>query len=65
MTDPTPSEKYRNPDPRCGYPWADDFSEYCLSYACHIGGEERYRDMEGICPGCKYFTPAKPPTEET
>ena len=36
MTTPSPFDKYRNPDPRCTYPWEPGPVGYCASYACAV-----------------------------
>lgn len=43
---------YRNPDPRCTYPFTCDPLGYCWSYANYVDGTEKFEDMSIICPGC-------------
>ncbi len=49
-------EKYRNPDPRCSYPFEPCGAGYCWSYAHHVDGTAGYENMESICPDCECFT---------
>lgn len=50
--------KYRNPDPRCTYPWSPGGAGYCWSFAHHVDGRKRYEDMEKICPKCELWKPS-------
>ena len=47
---------YRNPDKRCTYPFTCDPVGYCWSYATHVDGNEKYKDIESICKGCEMWT---------
>ena len=47
------TEKYKNPDPGCHAPYSP--GDYCWSYACHVDGEEKYKDMTAICRRCEYY----------
>ena len=49
-------DKYRNPDPRCGYPFTPDPCGYCWSFAHHVDGTG-CKDMDKICPRCELWTP--------
>ena len=49
-------DKYRNPDPRCGYPFTPDPCGYCWSYAHHVD-ETGCKDMDKICPRCELWAP--------
>ena len=56
LSDCSVFDKYRNPDPRCGYPFTPDPCGYCWSYARHIDGTG-CKDMDEICPRCEMWTP--------
>jgi len=43
---------YRNPDPRCTYPFEMCSLGYCWSYAHHVDGTTGYEDMMLVCPTC-------------
>jgi hypothetical protein len=47
-------DKYRNPDPRCGYPFTPDPCGYCWSFAHHVDGTGCI-DMDKICPRCELW----------
>lgn len=59
MSEVTPLvfEKYRNPDPRCTYPFTPEPCGYCWSYANHVDGDKAFKDMSTICPTCDLFKP--------
>jgi hypothetical protein len=40
--------KYRNPDPRCGYPFTPEPLDYCWSWANRVD-----RHKTANCDGCK------------
>ena len=51
MPKPKPGvEKYRNPDPRCKYPFEPKFAGYCWGYANHVDGEPGFEKF--TCEGC-------------
>ena len=59
--------KYQNPDKRCSHPPARDTKKktwsaagYCWSYAHHVDGDKKFKDMEKICRGCELWTAAPP-----
>ena len=46
-------EKYKNPDPRCTYPFEPCGAEYCWGYAVSVDkGEPR---QEESCRGCEFW----------
>ena len=47
--------KYKNPDPRCKYPFTPDPVGYCWSYANYIDGAKDFEDMSKRCPDCEYW----------
>ena len=49
--------KYKNPDPRCIYPFPSD---YCWSYACYVDGNKGFENIEAKCLSCKYWKAKKP-----
>ena len=51
--------RYKNPNPRCSYPFTPDPVGYCCSYACHVDGDPKFKDLEAICKGCEEFNPKK------
>lgn len=51
----TPFDKYRNPDPRCRYPFTPDPAGYCWSYAHHVDGTAGFENMQAICAMCPEF----------
>ncbi len=53
----TPWDKYRNPDPRCRYPFTPEPLGYCWSYANHVDGTKGFEDMARICPECDEYDP--------
>jgi len=54
-------EKYRNPDPRCQYPFEPDIFGYCWTWATYTDGLKRARrsPIGEICAGCEYWKAAK------
>ena len=56
-----PLLKYRNPDPRCTYPFESSFVGYCWSYANYVDDGETFlkknkkKRFEDICMGCDLF----------
>lgn len=58
MPPDNPYEKYRNPDPRCTYPFTPDPVGYCWGYACHVDGNEKFADMMSRCVGCECWREA-------
>jgi hypothetical protein len=53
---------YKNPDPRCHYPWDDSPVGFCWSYAHHVDGQPGFENMVAICEG-KCCAPGKKNTE--
>lgn len=47
---------YKNPDPRCTYPFTCDPLGYCWSFALHIDGNENYKNMEEHCKHCECWS---------
>jgi hypothetical protein len=56
---PTGWEKYRNPDKRCAYPWGPGGAGYCWSFANHVDGDKKFKDLSTICPGCEMWKEKK------
>ncbi len=56
-------KKYRNPDPRCTYPFDPSPLGYCWSFAQYVddgwSGLKRGKEkgMETICKGCECWKP--------
>lgn len=48
--------KYKNPDPRCEYPFTPDAAGYCWSYAHHVDGTKGYKHMKRKCLHCEMWT---------
>jgi hypothetical protein len=57
-------KKYKNPDKRCTYPFADNALGYCWSYACYVDGERAFEYIEKICKGCEYWNGKKGETKK-
>ena len=53
MEKESPYDKYRNPDPRCRYPFTPDPVGYCWSYAHHVDGTKK----ELTCDTCEFWRP--------
>lgn len=54
--------RYKNPDPRCRYPWDESIVGFCWSYAHHADHQPGFEDMVAICEGrCR--APGKNNTE--
>ena len=52
--------KYRNRNPRCGYPFEPSPAGYCWSYAHHVDGTKGFEEMsKEICPHCELFHPRR------
>ena len=51
--------RYKNPDPRCEYPFTPDPVGYCWSYANHVDGDPQFKNLDAICKGCECFKPKK------
>lgn len=53
--------KYRNPDPRCTYPFDHSPAGYCWSYAHWVDGSSGYagKPVEDLCKGCDLWKPVK------
>lgn len=52
-------EKYKNPDPRCRYPFTDSPLGYCWGWASYVDGKESFagfKDM-ALCHDCEFFAP--------
>jgi hypothetical protein len=54
------SDKYRNPDKRCTYPFSDCAVGYCWSYAHYVDGNPAFKDIEKICNRCEFWKPRTP-----
>ncbi len=55
--------KYQNPDKRCTHPPVRDEKKktwspagYCWSYAYHIDGDPKFKNIKSICRGCELWT---------
>ena len=58
--------KYQNPDKRCGYPpiretktktwWP---TSYCWSYAFHVDGDPKFKNIKKICKDCDLWNKGK------
>lgn len=46
---------YKNPDPRCTYPFSPKPLGYCWAYANHVDGTRGFEDMEAICKDCNMW----------
>lgn len=64
--------KYQNPDKRCSHPPVRDTKKktwspvgYCWSYASHVDGDKRFKNMKEICRGCDLWTGRKPAPVES
>ena len=53
---------YKNPDPRCTYPFTCDPLGYCFSYAHHIDGTKGFEDMQKRCTNCECWKPIRDKT---
>lgn len=47
--------KYKNPDPRCTYPFGNRPLGYCWGYANYVEGRPGYVDLKRICETCPYW----------
>lgn len=56
-----PFTKYKNPDPKCIYPFTNDPVGYCWSMACHVdyldlltrkSSDKHFADLSKICINC-------------
>ena len=61
--DANPFEKYRNPDPRCVYPFTPGNLGYCWSYAHHVDGTDGFKNTDNFCPGCEFWEPGESESE--
>ena len=54
-----PFLKYKNPDPRCNYPFTDDPMGYCWAFAHYVDGTAGFEDIETICSNgsCECWNP--------
>jgi len=50
-----PYLKYRNPDPRCKYPFTPDPLNYCWGYAEKVDEGASKKEIEQFCEGCEYW----------
>ena len=61
-TDTHQLDKYRNPDPRCAYPFTPDTFGYCWTYAHHVDGSSGFDVLK--CGGCEFFKPEEEARDE-
>lgn len=44
--------QYENKNRRCHYPFTPDPLGYCWSFANHVDGDSRFKNIQRICSGC-------------
>jgi hypothetical protein len=49
--------RYRNPDPRCTYPFEPSGVGYCCSYALYVDGDKKIMSMDSACSNCDCWEP--------
>ena len=50
---------YKNPDPRCKYPFEPDPLGYCWSFAIHVDKKHTPEQIFKSCIHCELFTESK------
>ena len=58
IAEPRELGKYENTDPRCRYPYNPEAPlDYCWTYAIHVDGDPKYKDLESLCRDCEFWKP--------
>ena len=50
-------KSYRNPDPRCSFPWEPKYEGFCRAYADYIDGHAwvGIPGEKGFCKKCEFW----------